>query len=173
FSWVPAFKRTTYVEVSIPAGTTYQQRAAMVDKAVEQELGKPLGEGQMYGVIKPFLRSVNTDINSPLSYAIWSAIFVEFWGITALGFFKYGSKFINFGRLLKGDLFNGAIDVFVGILEFVSEIARIISFTSRLFGNISAGEILLFMISFLVPLALVDVFYSLELLFGAIQAFIF
>jgi F-type H+-transporting ATPase subunit a len=133
----------------------------------------PLHDDERYGFIAPFLRGVNTDINAPLSYAIWSAIFVEFWGITALGLFRYGSKFFNFRRLVRGDILNGIIDVFVGLLELVSEFARLISFTFRLFGNIFAGEVLLFMMSFLVPFLLVDVFYALEIFVGLIQAFVF
>ncbi len=133
----------------------------------------PLHEDETYGFIAPFLRGVNSDINAPLAYALWSAIFVEFWGITALGLFGYGSKFFNFKRLLKGDIVNGLIDIFVGILEFISELSRIISFTFRLFGNIFAGEILLFMMSFLMPFILVDAFYALEIFVGLIQGFVF
>ena len=48
-----------------------------------------------------------------------------------------------------------------------------ISFTFRLFGNMFAGEILLFVMMFLIPLALVVPFYGLELFVGFIQATIF
>ena len=67
----------------------------------------------------------------------------------------------------------GIIDVFVGLLEFISELSRIISFTFRLFGNIFAGEVLLLMMTFLVPFVLADIFYALELFVGLIQAFVF
>lgn len=173
FSWIPVAQKAKFISITFEPGTTNAQKAQILDHTLEQKLGEPLGEDRTFGAIKPYLRGVNTDVNSPLSYALWSAIFVEFWGITALGFFRYGSKFLNLGRLLKGDIMNGLIDVFVGILEFVSELSRLISFTFRLFGNISAGEILLFMMSFLVPFVLVDVFYAMELFFGMIQAFIF
>ena len=56
------------------------------------------------------MASGNTDLNATLSYAIWSAIFVEFWGITALGLVGYGSKFVNVKKLLKGDIVNGRGD---------------------------------------------------------------
>ena len=68
---------------------------------------------------------------------------------------------------------NGLLVVLVGFLELISEFGRIVSFTFRLFGNISAGEILLFMMSFLVPFLLIDVFYGLELFVGLIQGFVF
>ena len=67
----------------------------------------------------------------------------------------------------------GLIDVFVGLLEVISELARVVSFTFRLFGNIFAGEVLLLMMGFLVPFVLVDIFYGLELFVGLVQAFVF
>jgi len=124
------------------------------------------------GLVAPYFRSVMTDVNAPLAIAIFSFIFVEFWGLQTLGV-SYLTKFFSFGKLLKGDILGGIIDVFVGILEFVSELSRIISFTFRLFGNIFAGEVLLLMMTFLVPFVLVDVFYGLELFVGLVQAFVF
>jgi len=124
------------------------------------------------GLIAPYFRSVMTDVNAPLAIAIFSFLFVEFWGLQTLGL-SYLSKFFSFGKLLKGDILGGIIDVFVGLLEFVSELSRMLSFTFRLFGNIFAGEVLLLMMTFLVPFVLVDVFYALELFVGLIQAFVF
>jgi F-type H+-transporting ATPase subunit a len=130
------------------------------DKAIE-ELG---AQDKQLGVLVPYFRSMNTDINSPLSIAIMAMIFIEFWGITTLGIFKYGSKFLNF---------SSPINFFVGILEFIAEIARIISFTFRLFGNMLAGEILLLVMTFLVPFLVALPFYGLETFVGVIQAFVF
>lgn len=130
------------------------------DKAIE-ELG---AKDKQLGVLVPYFRSMNTDINSPLSIAIMAMIFVEFWGITTLGAFTYASKFLNF---------SSPINFFVGILEFVAEVARIISFTFRLFGNMLAGEILLLVMTFLVPFLVALPFYGLETFVGLIQAFVF
>jgi F-type H+-transporting ATPase subunit a len=63
--------------------------------------------------------------------------------------------------------------LFVGLLEGLSEIARVISFTFRLFGNIFAGEVLLIVMAFLVPLVGIVPFLGLELFVGLVQAFIF
>jgi F-type H+-transporting ATPase subunit a len=123
------------------------------------------------GLLAPYFRSVMTDVNAPLAIAIFSFLFVEFWGLQSLGP-SYLTKFFNFGKLLKGNP-SGIIDVFVGILEFMSELSRMVSFTFRLFGNVFAGEVLLLMMTFLVPFVLVDVFYGLELFVGLIQAFVF
>ena len=58
-------------------------------------------------------------------------------------------------------------------MELLSEFVRIVSFTFRLFGNMTAGEILLLVITYLVPFVLVLPFYGLELLVGLVQALIF
>ncbi len=70
-------------------------------------------------------------------------------------------------------IFSGAIDMFVGGLELLSVFIRIISFTFRLFGNMTAGEILLLIAAFLVPWVLALPFYGLEMLVGFVQALIF
>jgi F-type H+-transporting ATPase subunit a len=134
------------------------------DSNATQHHDTAVAGGKFVGELIPLLRGINTDLNTPLAIAIWSAIFVEFWGISTLGFFKYGKKFLNF---------NGPIDFFVGILELISELVRLVSFTFRLFGNMLAGEVVILMFTFLTPLILTLPFYGLELFVGAVQAFIF
>jgi F-type H+-transporting ATPase subunit a len=132
------------------------------------------------------IRAANTDINMPLALALVSFIFVEFFGLRTLGV-RYLSKFFNFGEFFKGvrqvftgklkaglsGLFTGAMTVFTGLLEGLSELIRIVSLTFRLFGNMTAGEILLLVAAFLIPWLFAIPFYGLELLIGFIQAIIF
>jgi len=162
-SAVPAVRSDLTVS-RLPAGATVPT-APLAEGEVEHTT-----DGSFSGILAPYFRSVNTDINAPLAIAIFSFIFVEFWGLQALGV-GYLGKFFAFGALKKGPL--GVIDVFVGLLELVSEFSRMVSFTFRLFGNIFAGEVLLLMMTFLVPFVLVDAFYALELFVGLIQAFVF
>jgi F-type H+-transporting ATPase subunit a len=142
------------------------QLEACREKVIEEET-KDVKDGEKIGILAPYLRGINTDLMTPLSFALVSAFFVEYWGISTLGFFRYGSKFLNF----KG----GPIGFFVGILEFVAELGRLISFSFRLFGNMMAGEILLLVMTFLVAVAspIMVIFYGLEMFVGAIQAFVF
>ena len=118
------------------------------------------------------LRPAGTDLNMPLALALISFVFVEVWGFKAHGF-GYLKKFFAFASLFRKGLLQGLIDVFVGILEFLSELIRVVSFTFRLFGNMTAGEILVVMITFLVPLVATNFVYGLELLVGLIQSVIF
>ncbi len=117
------------------------------------------------------LKSAGTDLNMPLALALVSFAFVEYWGLRAhgLGYFK---KFFALGNLLRGRP-SGLINAFVGFLEGVSELVRVVSFTFRLFGNMTAGEILVVMITFLVPFVATQFVFGLELLVGLIQAVIF
>jgi F-type H+-transporting ATPase subunit a len=112
-----------------------------------------------------------------------SFIFVESWGISSLGFRHYLGKFIQVGSvvnalkgLLRGkvlDALGGVIQAFVGFIELLTEFIRLVSFTFRLFGNMTAGEVLLLIMAFLIPLIAAVPFYGLELLIGFIQALIF
>jgi F-type H+-transporting ATPase subunit a len=139
--------------------------------AADEHAADIAADGSFYGILAPYLRSVMTDVTAPAAIAIYSFIFVELWGFQALGI-GYLGKFFNFSRLLRGNPM-GIIDVFVGLLELVSELSRMASFTFRLFGNIFAGSVLMLMMTFLTPFVLILPFYGLELFVGAIQAFVF
>ncbi|ADJ25857.1 ATP synthase F0, A subunit [Dehalogenimonas lykanthroporepellens BL-DC-9] len=129
------------------------------------------------------LRGANTDVNFPLALAVISFVMVEYWGLKTIGVLHYLSKFFNFGPLINSfknfrkeglmGVFNGLIAIFIGLIELMAEFIRIISFTFRLFGNMTGGEILLVSMLFLMPFLLALPFYGLELLVGFIQALIF
>lgn len=123
-------------------------------------------------LIATLLRNANTDLNQPLAIALVSVITVEYWGMRHIGASRYLGQFFNFKNLLRGRPL-GLIDIFIGLLEILSHFIRIISFTFRLFGNMTAGEILLLIAAFLVPFILAVPFYGLELLIGFVQALIF
>jgi len=120
--------------------------------------------GEHGRVLVPLFRSANSDINTTMALAIISVMATQIFGIALVGFFKYASRFISF---------KGPIDFFVGILELLAETAKIISFSFRLFGNVFAGEVLLMVIFFLVPLVIPLPFLFLEVFVGFIQALVF
>ena len=122
-------------------------------------------DGKQAGILIPFLRSANTDINTTLAIALVAMFFVHFWALRTLGFFSHATKYINFKQ--------GPIWFAVGILELISEVGRVISFTFRLFGNIFAGEVLLFAMAFLIPIIGIMPVLGLELFVGLIQAYVF
>ncbi len=136
------------------------------------------------GLIKiHLLRPAGTDMNMPLALALISFFYVELLGLRILGF-SYIGKFVRLGSLRRGlsglvrfrlmEAFQGFLDfAFIGPLEAFSELVRVISFTFRLFGNMTAGEILVLVSAFLVPFIATIGVYGLELLVGLVQALIF
>lgn len=111
----------------------------------------------------PLFRAGTADLNMTLALALISVLLTQFFGIAHLGL-AYFKKFLNFSN---------PIMFFVGILETISEFAKIISFAFRLFGNVFAGEVLLIVIGSLVPLIAPIPFYGLEVFVGFIQALVF
>jgi F-type H+-transporting ATPase subunit a len=119
-------------------------------------------------ILIPFIRSASADLNVSAALAIISVITVQVTGIMALGFFKYAGKF--FISPFKKPY---GIGTFVGLLEFIGEIAKLISYSFRLFGNIFAGEVLLAVMLMLVPYLVPIPFLALEIFVGFIQALVF
>ena len=117
------------------------------------------------GAFTPLFRSVNTDLNVTLMLAIVSFLTIEVTGIVVIGVWKYAGKFIN--------VRNGAIPFVIGIIELFSEIARIISFSFRLFGNIFAGEVLILVVTYFIPFIGPVPVMAFEIFVGFVQAAIF
>lgn len=129
-------------------------------------------EGEHGGyMLVPFVRVLSTDLNFTVALALISVFMTQVIGVRALGP-KYFTKFINVGGVFSRPIF-GVIDFGVGLLELVSEISKILSFSFRLFGNIFAGSVLLFVIGTLVPVFAQSIFLLLEFFVGLIQAFVF
>lgn len=114
--------------------------------------------------LTPFFYPPATDLNITLAFTFVSMVVIEFAGIVALGAWKYGGKFINF---------SSPINFIVGIIELISELGRIISFSFRLFGNIFAGKTLLVVAIFFVPYILPVPIMLYETFVGFIQAGVF
>ena len=138
-----------------------------------------LKEGGAEHVTTHLLRSAGTDINMPLALAIISFLFVEGWGIKVHGigyfreFVRFGGLFRSIVRFNPGAIFFGIIEAAIGVLEAMSHLIRVVSFTFRLFGNMLAGEIILLMVTFLLTFLASIAFYGLEILVGGVQALIF
>lgn len=112
----------------------------------------------------PLFRAPAADLNMTLALAIIAFMVIEIAGIAVLGFFKYAGKYINF---------SSPVNFVVGLIELVSNIGRLISFSFRLFGNIFAGEVMilvaLFFVSYLAPIPLI----AFEVFVAFIQAAVF
>ena len=112
----------------------------------------------------PFFRGGTADLNTTLALTLVGMFLIQFYSIKYVGFVEYIQRFFNFSN---------PINAFVGILEIVSEFSKILSFSFRLFGNIFAGEVLMTVISFLVPVLASLPFLLFEFFVGFIQALVF
>ncbi|MDP3740874.1 MAG: F0F1 ATP synthase subunit A [bacterium] len=127
----------------------------------------------------PIFRPANTDLNTTLAMAVLGVVASHIFGIVAIGFWRYANKFVKLGDIWhsfkKGgtSVFVAIIEFGVGLIEIVSEIAKMVSLSLRLFGNIFAGEVLLTVMASLIPLAVPLPFMFLEILVGFIQAIVF
>ena len=115
-------------------------------------------------VVVPWLRAPAADLNVTFAFALVAVFTVELFGVQALGL-SYFSRFFN--------LKEGALGLFVSIIELISEISRIVSFAFRIFGNIFGGEVILIVMSFLLAYVLPLPFYGFELFVAFIQSVIF
>ncbi len=121
--------------------------------------------GEVVSKLVPFFHPPATDLNITIGFAIVAFLAIELAGVTLLGILKYGGKFISFRSPLA---------FVIGLIELLSELARLISFSFRLFGNIFAGKTLLMVVMFLATPYLLPVpLLAYEVFVGFIPAFIF
>lgn len=119
----------------------------------------------------PYVRVLSTDLNFTISLGLIAVVMTQVYGIRASGL-SYFQKFVNFKALVSGS-FLTSINFLVGFLELISELSKVLSFSIRLFANIFAGSVLLFVIGSLVPVFLPPIFLIFEFFVGLIQAFVF
>lgn len=133
-------------------------------------------------VFVPFLRGGTADLNTTLALAIIGVVISHIFGVIALGVWEYLNKFINIkafleipGKFRKDPtiIVVNPIKAMVGLIEIISEVAKIASLSFRLFGNIFAGEVLLASMAALLAFGLPVPFMLLEVIVGLIQALIF
>ncbi|MEK7655306.1 MAG: F0F1 ATP synthase subunit A [Patescibacteria group bacterium] len=135
-------------------------------------------KGEM--LLVPFLRSANSDLNLTLAMAFVAVIGSHLIGIFTIGFFAHWNKFIQIGTLYRAivslkpmNIVTAVIEFVVGLIELMSEVAKVISLSLRLFGNIFAGEVLITVISSLISFGVPVPFMFLEIIVGIVQATVF
>ena len=115
-------------------------------------------------IFAPLLRGNTADLNSTLSLALISVGFSQYVGVKHLGLGNYLKKFIN----VKNPMV-----FFTGIMETISELSKVVAFSFRLFVNIFAGEVIIAIVAFLIPVLFSFPFLLFEIFIGFIQAIVF
>ncbi len=116
------------------------------------------------GETVPLLRAATSDLNFTLALAAISFITIELTGLLTLGFFSYARKYVTL---------RSPVDFTVGLIEIVSNLGRLISFSFRLFGNIFAGEVLIAVVTYFLPYAVPAPLMAFEMFIGLVQALVF
>jgi F-type H+-transporting ATPase subunit a len=116
------------------------------------------------GMLTPLLRAPTADLNLTLALAFISFFTIEITGLATLGFFKYAGRYVNI---------SSPVGFAVGIIEFISNLGRLISFSFRLFGNIFAGEVMILVAGYFLPYVLPAPLIAFEMFIGVIQALVF
>jgi len=120
----------------------------------------------------PLLYPAATDLNVTIGFAIVAFFTIELAGVLGIGIWKYGGKFINL-KFLRKPNFDNILGFVIGLIELISELARLVSFSFRLFGNIFAGKTLLVVAMFFIPYFIPVPIYAYEMFVGVIQAAVF
>jgi len=149
---------------------------------VNNWLGMLPGVGSITYNNLPLLRGATADLNTTLALGLFAVIAANVFGVMAVGGWNYFNKFINIRALLEIPkkikheptiVLVNPINFFVGLIEIISEVAKVASLSFRLFGNVFAGEVLLASIAAMVAWGVPLPFMFLEILVGVIQALIF
>lgn len=142
-------------------------------------LGLLPGTGSILTHGEVLMRPANTDLNLTVAMALVSVVISHLFAFGTIGIFTHLNKFIQIGTIVKSikhgpiAIFTALVEFLVGIIEIIGEMAKVVSLSLRLFGNIFAGEVLITVIGSLVGLLVPAPFMMLELLVGLIQAAVF
>lgn len=112
--------------------------------------------------IVPHLEEPTKDLNTPLSLGLMGFVLAHFAGIKTKGFKEYSREYFQ-------PIF------FMMPLNVIGELAKVVSISFRLFGNIMGGSIIILVVSHLTYSIILPPFLNafFGLFVGAIQAFVF
>ena len=120
----------------------------------------------------PWFRPPTTDLNLTFGMALIVVVVCQVLGFLWLGPRIHLHKYFKFKELFTHGV-SGPIEFFVGLIEIITEISRLLSFAFRLFGNIFAGSAVLAVFGFLTVGVANIVFIPLEIFVAFVQALVF
>ena len=146
----------------------YQLTEDALDKELSAKYGPLICALFMFLVVSnwlgiiPHLEEPTKDLNTPLSLGVMGFVIAHAAGIRSKGFKAYIKEYME-------PIF------FMAPLNIIGELAKIVSISFRLFGNIMGGSIIILVVSYLTYSVLLPPFlYAFFGLFvGTIQAFVF
>lgn len=124
-------------------------------------------------------RTPTADFNTTFGLALAMVLLTHVTSIADWGFLGHLGKFFQFGhvyRSFKKSISDGLvslIDFCIGLLDIISEAAKVISLSIRLFGNMYAGQVLMVILVGAVAVILPSLWFAMSLLSALIQAIVF
>jgi F-type H+-transporting ATPase subunit a len=127
----------------------------------------------------PMFRTPTNDFNMTFSVALAVVIITHVASLKAFGLFGHLGKFFKFKDVVKGFKEGigpgilSIIDFLIGLLDIISEVAKVVSLSLRLFGNMYAGEVLAAILLGSFALFIPAPWLAMNLLVGILQALVF
>ncbi len=131
------------------------------------------------GELVPLFRGATTDFNTTFGLALAAVVTMQIIGVREQGALNYLSHFIQVKQVIKGfrksfsDGMFSIVGFFVGLIEIVSEIAKILSLSLRLFGNMFAHEVLTVILLGAFSIAVPAIWMGMGVLVGLVQSVVF
>lgn len=127
----------------------------------------------------PLFRGTTTDFNTTFALALTVVLMMQILGVKSQGFFKYFSHFIQIKQVVQGfrkgmgSGFTSLINFFVGLIEIISELAKVLSLSLRLFGNMFAHEVLTIILLGAFAYGIPAIWMGMGVLVGVVQSLVF
>ena len=127
----------------------------------------------------PVFRTPTNDFNTTFSIAFAMVILAQLASIKQFGLFTHLGKYFQFVGIIKGFKkgigagFMSIIDFLMGLLDIISEVAKVISLSLRLFGNMYAGEVLAAVLIGMLGIFLPAPWLAMNMLVAVLQAMVF
>lgn len=124
-------------------------------------------------------RGATTDFNTTFGLALAVIVIMQFVGMKEQGIGGYLSHFIQIKQVIRGfrkSFGEGMVSIigfFVGLIEIISEVAKILSLSLRLFGNMFAHEVLTIILLGAFAFAVPAIWMGMGLLVGVVQSIVF
>jgi len=124
-------------------------------------------------------RTPTNDFNMTFSIAFAMVMLTQIASVRAWGVFGHLGKYFKFKDVYLGFKkgigvgFLSIIDFLIGLLDIVSEIAKVVSLSLRLFGNMYAGDVLAAILLGSFAIAVPAPWLAMNLLVGVLQAMVF
>lgn len=125
------------------------------------------------------LRTPTSDFNTALGVSLAAVVVLNYISFREYGFLGYLNNFFNVKAVVGGfkksfmDGFIGLVEFFVGILNIIGEVAKVVSLSFRLFGNVYAGQVLAIIIMGSIAYLLPVVWTVMSGFTGILQGMVF